>query len=72
MDDKLVGRQRDVSEEVLTVIQRAKDRRLEEMKRFELQQQLEATKLKKKDGENKVNFSNYLYIFIKYLFSNVN
>lgn len=67
MDDELVGRQRVVSEEVLTVIQRAKDRKLEEMKRFELQQQLEATKLKKKDGENKVNFLNYLYIFIKYL-----
>jgi len=34
------------------VLQRAKDRKLEEMKRFEMQQQLAATKYNKLDGEN--------------------
>lgn len=46
-----MGRAR-VNEELTTALQRAKDRKLEEMKRFEMQQQLEATKFKKLDGEN--------------------
>jgi hypothetical protein len=46
-----LGRAR-VNEELTTALQRAKDRKLEEMKRFEMQQQLEATKFKKLDGEN--------------------
>lgn len=62
MDDESLGIAR-VSEEILTVVQRARDRKLEEMKRYELQQQLESTKFKKMDGENKenkVNISKYL------------
>lgn len=58
-----MGRARVVNEELNAVLQRAKDRKLEEMKRYEMQQQLEATKLKKMDGENKdnkVNISYYL------------
>lgn len=58
-DDELLGRAR-VNEELNTALQRAKDRKLEEMKRFEMQQQLEATKQKKLDGENNVNLF-YIY-----------
>lgn len=50
------------------VLQRAKYRKLEEMKRFELQQQLEATKAKRFDGENndnKVKLYLYILIYIK-------
>lgn len=46
-----MGRAR-VNEELTTALQRAKDRKLEEMKRFEMQQQLEATKFKKLDAES--------------------
>lgn len=56
-----MGRAR-VSEELNAVLQRAKDRKLEEMKRFEMQQQLEANKFKKIDGENKDNKVIILYI----------
>lgn len=49
---------------VSVVLQRAKDRKLEEMKRYEMQQQLEATKLKKMDGENKDNKVNIYVIYI--------
>lgn len=43
-----------MNEELNAVLQRAKDRKLEEMKRFEMQQQ-EATKLKRFDGDNNDN-----------------
>jgi len=56
-----LGRARVVNEELNTALQRAKDRKLEEMKRYEMQQQLEATKLKKMDGENKDNKVNISY-----------
>jgi len=62
-EDEFSGRERDVKEDIFSVIQRAKDRRLEEMKRYEMQQQLEATKLKKMDGENKDNKVN-IYVNI--------
>lgn len=71
-DDELLGRKRVVNEELHVVLQRAKDRRLEEMKRYEMQQQAtEATKLKKMEGENKdtkVNISYYLCIHFNKLF----
>jgi len=64
-DDEFLGRARVVNEELNAVLQRAKDRKLEEMKRYEMQQQLEATKLKKVDGENKDNKVNIYLIYIK-------
>lgn len=72
VDDELLGRKRVVDEELSVALQRAKDRRLEEMKRYEMQQQAtEATKLKKMEGENKdnkVNISYYLCINFNKLF----
>lgn len=62
-EDEVSGRTRVTNEDINAVLKRAKDRKLEEIKRYEMQQQLEATKLKKMDGENKdnkVNISYYL------------
>lgn len=53
-----------MNEELNTVLQRAKDRKLEEMKRYEMQQQLEATKFKKSDGENNDNKVSKKNIFL--------
>lgn len=63
-----MGRAR-VNEELNTVLQRAKDRKLEEMKRYEMQQQLEATKFKKSDSEindNKVSKKIYIFIYLEF------
>lgn len=53
-----------MSEELNTALQRAKDRKLEEMKRYEMQLQQEAaSKLKKVDSENDNKVNNYLFMY---------